>query len=143
MPQPYPRAAVSVAVFRGDEVLLVLRGKGAYRGSWSLPGGAIELGETAVDAARRELFEETGLLATDLTLGDVADAIRRDAGGAVETLYTIAVYAAERVSGTLAAGTDALDAGWFGPAARMQLQRAPGLEEAIKRAKSALGKGKR
>jgi ADP-ribose pyrophosphatase YjhB (NUDIX family) len=143
MPQTCPRAGVSVAVFRGDEVLLVKRGKGAYRGFWSLPGGAIELGETAMDAATRELLEETGLLATDLALGDVADAIRRDAGGAVETHFTIAVYTTERVSGTLAAGADAQDAGWFGPAARMQLERTPGLEQAIERARRALDKGER
>ncbi len=143
MPQAYPRAGVSVAVLRGDDVLLVQRGKGAYRGLWSLPGGAIELGETAVEAARRELWEETGLLASDLTLGDVADAIRRDAGGAVETHYTIAVYVTDQVLGVLSAGADAADAGWFDLAARMHLKRTPGLEEAIERAKWAFDKGKR
>src|SRR3974390_1710373 len=85
MPQAYPRAGVSVVVLQGGDVLLVQRGKGAYRGFWSLPGGAIELGETAEAAARRELMEETGLLASDLTLGDVADVIVRDTAGAVET----------------------------------------------------------
>src|SRR5215469_10882389 len=92
MPQAYPRAGVSVVVLQGGDVLLVQRGKGAYRGLWSLPGGAIELGETAEAAARRELMEETGLLASDLTLGDVADVILRDAAGAVESHYTVAVY---------------------------------------------------
>jgi len=143
MSQAYPRAGVSVAVLRGDGALLVQRGKGAYRGYWSLPGGAIGLGETAVEAARRELMEETGLLALDLTLGDVADAILRDAGGAVDTHYTIAVYVTDRISGTLAVGADAMDAGWFGPEARMHLKRTPGLEAAIERAKWALEKSKR
>ncbi len=143
MPQPYPRAGVSVALFKGEGVVLVQRGKGIYRGFWSLPGGAIELGETAMEAAQRELREETGLLASDLTLSDVADAIVRGATGAVETHYTIALYAAELASGRLAAAADAMDAGWFGPGARERLNRTPGLEAAIVRARSALDRGKR
>ncbi len=143
MPQAYPRAGVSVAIFKGGGVVLVQRGKGIYRGLWSLPGGAIELGETAVAAARRELWEETGLLASDLTLSDVADAIVRDSSGAAVTHYTIAVYAADQVSGTLAAAADAMDAGLFGPEARKRLNRTPGLEAAIARARLALDKGRR
>ena len=140
MPQAYPRPGVSVVVLQGGDVLLVQRGKGAYRGLWSLPGGAIELGETAEAAARRELMEETGLLASDLTLGDVADVILRDAAGAVEAHYTIAVFVTDRVSGSLAAAADALDARWFGPEARLQLEQTPGLEAAIGKAIRALGK---
>ncbi|MGO9546295.1 MAG: NUDIX hydrolase [Rhodomicrobium sp.] len=143
MRQAFPRAGVSIAVFREDDVLLVQRGKGAFKEVWSLPGGAIELGETAIAAARRELVEETGLLASDLTLGDVADAILLDSGGAVQTHYTIAVYGTDRVTGTLMPGSDALDAGWFDRAARMRLQRTPGLEAAIEMTKRALDKGKR
>jgi ADP-ribose pyrophosphatase YjhB (NUDIX family) len=142
MPQAFPRAGVSIVVLRGNDVLLVRRGQGAYQGFWSLPGGAIELGETAETAARRELLEETGLLASDLTLGDVADAILRDAEGAVETHFTIAVYVTDRVSGSLAAAADALDARWFGPEGRLQLKRTPGLDAVIEKARRALDKGK-
>ncbi len=143
MPQAYPRAGVSIALFKESEVLLVQRAKGIYRGHWSLPGGAVELGETAMEAGRRELFEETGLLASDLTLSDVADAIDRDLSGAIETHYTIAVYAADRFSGTLAAAADAMDVGWFGAEARKRLKCTPGLETAIGRAQWALDKCRR
>ncbi len=143
MLQAYPRAGVSAALFEGNDVLLVKRGKGLYRGAWSLPGGAVELGETALEAARRELLEETGLLALELTLSDVADAIVRDSSGAVETHYTIAVYASERFSGTLAAAGDALDAAWFSVEAVAGLERTPGLETAIGKARLALRKDKR
>lgn len=63
---PYPRAAVAVTVMRTStfgarEYLLVQRSKPPRAGSWSLPGGKIELGETILCAAARELKEETNL----------------------------------------------------------------------------------
>jgi ADP-ribose pyrophosphatase YjhB (NUDIX family) len=134
----HPRPGVSAAVFRGDEVLLVQRGKRPYDGFWSLPGGEIQLGETAADAARRELKEETGLLALTLTLGDVADGILKDGAGTVTAHYTIIVFATSDVEGVLAAASDAAAAAFFGPKERMRLQRTPGLDRAIENAKRAL-----
>lgn len=60
-PAPLLRPAASAVVLRGGEVLLVERGKGAAEGLWSLPGGHVEAGETALRAAIREVREETGL----------------------------------------------------------------------------------
>jgi 8-oxo-dGTP diphosphatase len=143
MPQDHPRAGVSVAVFRNGEVLLVVRGKGYYEGAWSLPGGAVELGETPEEAARRELFEETGLLALNLALSDVASAILKGPDGTVETHYMIAVFACAKFSGTIKAGGDAPDARWFAVEAVPGLMRTPGLEAAIGKAGSALQKDMR
>ncbi|WP_428390373.1 NUDIX domain-containing protein [Lichenicoccus sp.] len=52
-----------VAIHVGDDLLLV---RSSYRRAWNLPGGGVRPGETPNAAARRELVEEIGLLATDL-----------------------------------------------------------------------------
>eukprot|EP00040_Diaphanoeca_grandis_P005428 m.32794 g.32794 ORF g.32794 m.32794 type:complete len:214 (+) comp16697_c0_seq1:181-822(+) len=63
----HPRAAVSAVIIDPFSrpgtplVVLVQRGKEPMKGTWSLPGGAIDLGETVVDAAVREVEEECGL----------------------------------------------------------------------------------
>lgn len=139
----YPRAGASIVVFRGNGVLLVQRGKRPYEGFWSLPGGEIQWGETAANAARRELQEETGLLATTLTLGDVADGILKDDDGVVIAHYTIVVFAARDVAGEPNAASDAARAAYFGPEERQRLQRTPGLEAAIENARLTLEKGGR
>ncbi|OHV86931.1 NUDIX hydrolase [Mesorhizobium sp. ORS 3428] len=57
--------AVSVAVLRGSTVLLVKRARPPSQGLYAYPGGKVEPGETRVQAAARELAEETGLAAKD------------------------------------------------------------------------------
>ena len=70
--------AVAIAVLRGsgDEatVLLLRRRRGAFGGAWTLVMGVVEDDETGVDAARRELFEETGLTLTTLYTAGEMDA---------------------------------------------------------------------
>lgn len=70
-----PVAAVGVACFRDDAVLLIRRGTPPRLGEWSLPGGRIEWGETVRAAAARELLEETGVEAEILGLVDVVDGL--------------------------------------------------------------------
>ena len=101
-----PVPAVGVVCLRGDEVLLIRRGKPPRMGEWSLPGGRIEPGERAVDAALRELLEETGVAARITGLLDVVDGIFPEAG----RHYVLIDYAAEWLSGEPVAGDDALEA---------------------------------
>jgi 8-oxo-dGTP diphosphatase len=56
------KTGTNVFVTRGSELLLGLR-KGNGEGSWELPGGHVEFGESLESAARRELLEETGIVA--------------------------------------------------------------------------------
>ena len=96
-----PVPAVGVVCLRGDAVLLIRRGTPPLMGAWSLPGGKIEWGERAVDAALRELFEETGVEAELLGLVEVADGLFG------ERHYVLVDYAARWLSGEPRAGDDA------------------------------------
>ena len=64
-----------------QDVLLIRRGKPPFRGLWALPGGHVDLGERVEAAARRELAEETGVVADDLKLVGFYTAPGRDPRG--------------------------------------------------------------
>ena len=105
-PLPAPVPCVGVVCLRGDEVLLIRRGTPPRQGEWSLPGGRIEPGERAFDAALRELREETGVEAEITGLIDVVDGIFPEAG----RHYVLIDYAARWTSGEPVAGDDAIEA---------------------------------
>lgn len=104
---PWPRCGASAAIFRGAEVLLVQRGKGALSGLWSLPGGHIEPGERARDAALREIREETGIEAELGGLLDIHEVLRHDDHGRLAAHYLLVVFFGHWVGGEPAAGDDA------------------------------------
>jgi ADP-ribose pyrophosphatase YjhB (NUDIX family) len=107
-----PIVGIGIVVLKGDSVLLVRRGKPPAVGSWTLPGGAQDLGETCEAAARRELEEETGLRVGALHLAANVDSIRHDDAGRVQYHYTIIDYACRWESGEPMAGTDVTEAAW-------------------------------
>lgn len=106
----WPRPAASAAIFRDGLVLLVERGKGALPGTWSLPGGHIEPGERAKDAALREVSEETGIEAEILGLTDVHDVLIQSAEGQLSAHYVLSVYFGRWVRGEPVAGGDVVTA---------------------------------
>ncbi|MCS6855123.1 MAG: NUDIX hydrolase [Elioraea sp.] len=104
---------VGVVLFRDRSVLLVRRRTPPRAGSWSIPGGKQELGETVAEAARRELFEETGLAPSgDLVLIDVVDSIERAADGRVLRHYTLVDFAARAAAGEARPGGDCAAVAW-------------------------------
>lgn len=103
---PFPVPCVGVVCLRDGEVLLIRRGREPRMGEWSLPGGRIEPGERAVDAALRELREETGVEAEILGLVDVVDGLFPEHG----RHYVLIDYAARWIGGEPTAGDDAAEA---------------------------------
>jgi 8-oxo-dGTP diphosphatase len=110
---PRPSLTVDVALVTQEKtprVLLIRRKADPFAGKWALPGGFVDESERLVDAARRELIEETGLELADLeqvyAFGDPS----RDPRG-----WTVSVVYWARVSPGLnpTAGDDAAEVGWF------------------------------
>ena len=99
-------------------MLLIRRGKAPRAGTWSIPGGRQELGETLMAAARREVLEETGVRAGGaLSFLDVVDSLTRDPDGrvtAITTAWWTTWGSGERRRPK--AASDAADARWVSPA---------------------------
>ena len=107
-----PYVGVGVIVFRDQEVLLVKRSKEPNKDQWSIPGGSQIIGETAAEAAQRELLEETGVKVDQLLLVDVVDAIIPDIEGKIKYHYTLVDYMGQWQSGESRPGDDAQEVRW-------------------------------
>ena len=107
-----PYVGVGVIVFRDQEVLLVKRSKEPNKDQWSIPGGRQMIGETAAEAAQRELLEETGVKVFQLLLVDVVDAIIPDVEGKIKYHYTLVDYMGQWQSGESRPGDDAQKVRW-------------------------------
>ncbi|MBE7618955.1 NUDIX hydrolase [Gluconacetobacter entanii] len=106
--------AVLAIVTRGERLLLVQRRNPPDQGLWGFPGGRINVGESFMHAAERELQEETGFVTTAQGPLTAFDLIDRDAGGVLRFHYLIvAVKCLDTGGDTLRAGDDACDVGWF------------------------------
>jgi 8-oxo-dGTP diphosphatase len=115
MPKEYPErpiVGVGGVIVRDGKAVIVRRGQEPRKGEWSLPGGLVELGESLVDATRREMKEETGLDVEVGPLVEIFDRVHRDAAGRIRYHFVIADYLCVPIAGTLTAGSDVDDARW-------------------------------
>lgn len=113
----YPQApivGVAAVVVRGAEILLIRRGREPMLGAWSLPGGALELGETTAEGVVREILEETGVHARPIEIVATLDRIVRDEDGHVRFHYVLVEWlcVAEASAVQPVCGDDAIEARW-------------------------------
>ena len=124
-----PVVGVGAVVLDGNRVLLVRRGQEPMKGQWSIPGGAVELGETLEKSVRREVAEETGLEVSVVAVVEVLEKIVVEDGGIGESArdepgmghsaasrvryhYVLVDFLCLASGGSLHSGTDAVDARW-------------------------------
>lgn len=118
MKREYPDApipTVGAVLFDGERVLLVQRAKEPNKGRWTIPGGAIELGETVRQAVEREVREECGIQVRAGDVVEVLDILYRDEAGALRFHYVLIDLACAYVGGELEHGDDVADVRWVHP----------------------------
>jgi mutator protein MutT len=130
-----PIAGVGAVVFKDGKILTIKRGQEPSKGKWSIPGGRIELGETAQEAARREVREECSIEVQIERVLDAANNIIRDEDGRIKYHFVIIDLLARYVSGELKAGSDAAECRWVTPREMTELDLTPLLREMLTRQK--------
>lgn len=107
-----PVVGVGAILFDKNRVLLIRRGHAPMRGEWSLPGGALEVGETLREGVKREVLEETGLVVEPVAMVEVLDRIARDEAGQVQYHYVLVDFLCRVTGGKAACASDAIDLRW-------------------------------
>ena len=126
-----PGVGVGVLVVHQGLLLLGKRRGSHGAGHWAAPGGRLEFGEALEDCARRELLEETGLVARHLELGPYTNDVFEEGGHNTEHFLTVYVVARslqgtprnlepEKCEGWAWFGWDALPTPLFQPLQNLQ-----------------------
>jgi ADP-ribose pyrophosphatase YjhB (NUDIX family) len=126
-----PFLAVSAAIVRAGQVLVVRRARAPADGLFSLPGGVVEIGETLVQAVIREVAEETALTIEPVGLAGYREAIARDRDDRVERHFVILPFAARWLAGEPVLNEELSQARWLHPAELAGLPTTPGLAEIV------------
>jgi len=126
-----PYLAVSAAIVRDGKVLVVRRARKPALNLYTLPGGAVELGETLHEAVTREVREETQLTIEPIALAGTRDVIVRDAQQRVERHFVILCFAARWLAGEPRLNEELGDARWLKPAELSGLNTTDGLAEIV------------
>ena len=134
-----PQLAVSAAIFRDGNVLLVRRARSPGKGFYSLPGGRVEFGESLHQALAREVDEETGLKIDIVGLAGWREVLPSTGGSGH---YLIMSFAARWTAGEPLLNDELDDFRWLAPDALSSLgdlRLTGGLEEVIQAAKRLIG----
>ena len=122
-----PFLAVSAAILRDGQVLLVRRARPPADGLFSLPGGVVEVGETMTEGLKREVREETSLEIEPVALAGYREVVARDADDKVERHFVILPFAARWVSGEPLLNEELSEWRWVNPDEIAGLPTTPGL----------------
>jgi 8-oxo-dGTP diphosphatase len=132
MQPSHPQLAVSAAIFRDGNILLVRRARSPARGFYSLPGGRVEFGETLHAALHREVGEETALKIGIVDLAAWREVMPGTSGGGH---YLIMSFAARWSCGEVVLNDELDDYQWLAPDAIGELKITGGLQEVIQSAR--------
>ena len=126
-----PYLAVSAAIFRDGRVLIVRRAQPPAHGLYTLPGGVVELGETLVEAVKREIREETDLEIEPHGLAGYRQVIARDSSGRIERHFVILPFAARWLAGEIALNDELAEAQWLAADELSGLKTTEGLADIV------------
>jgi 8-oxo-dGTP diphosphatase len=121
-------------VLDGKRVLLERRGQPPAQGTWALPGGLIELGETAEAAIRREVHEECGIEVDVGPILGLFEPIYSDPDGRIRYHFVVIDFLAHYRAGVLRVGDDAAEAAWVDPADFAEYELTAATRNMIRRA---------
>ncbi len=132
----HPQLAVSAAIFRGGNLLLVRRARSPAKGFYSLPGGRVEFGESLQAALHREVDEETGLNIEIVGLAGWREVLPSASGGGH---YLIMSFAARWTAKEVVLNDELDDFKWLAPDRIGALKLTGGLEDVIEAARRLVG----
>jgi ADP-ribose pyrophosphatase YjhB (NUDIX family) len=131
-PPSHPQLAVSAAIFRDGNILLVRRARSPGKGLYSLPGGRVEFGESLHTALHREVDEETALRLEIAGLAGWREVLPATSGGGH---YLIMSFAARWSAGEPRLNDELDDFKWLAPDALGELMVTDGLQQVIETAR--------